>query len=145
MRQALVLVLGLAALVLLPHVARADPRVTVVGAQLVPSTPLAFDSHAGTLLAEATPALDAVAAYLRAHPTLTIEVGAHTDDRGSAAYNLRVTQGLADQVRQELIARGVAPTRVRAVGYGESRPIADNLTESGRSANRRIELVVVSP
>ncbi len=109
------------------------------------SGPLVFETHGGTLDPIDQPLLDAIARLLRARPSMTLEIGAHTDARGSEAFNLTVTQSVANQVRMALIARGIAATRLRAVGYGESRPIGDNLTAAGREANRRIELVIVHP
>lgn len=125
--------------------ASADPTAQVVGGRIVLSAPLAFETHGGTLLPGDAPLLDAIAGVLRARPTMTIEIGAHTDARGSDAFNLTVTQSVADQVRMALVARGIPATRLTAVGYGETRPIADNATAAGREANRRIELVVVHP
>lgn len=139
----LVLLLAVSLLASLPLTARADPHVSVFDGRLVLSSDLHFDPRTGALVPESGPSLDVVAAYLRAHPSMTLEIGAHTDTRGSEAYNLRITQRAADEVRMALLARGIAPARLRAVGYGESRPVADSATESGREANRRIELVVL--
>ncbi len=143
-RVALRITLG-ALLFLLPAVAMADPTVRVAGSRVELSTPLLFETHGGTLLPSDAPILDAIAALLRQRPTMTIEIGAHTDSRGSDAFNLRVTDGVAQQVRMALIARGIGAHRLTAIGYGESRPIADNATEVGREANRRIELRVLHP
>lgn len=124
---------------------RADATATLAGGQIALSAPLIFETHGGTLDPGDAPLLDAVARLLRAHPTMVIEIGAHTDSRGGEEFNRTVTESVALQVRMALIARGIAASRLRAVGYGESRPIADNMTAAGRAANRRIELVVVHP
>ena len=134
-----------ALLLLLSAVAMADPTVRVAGSHLELSQPLLFETHGGTLLPSDAPILDAIAGLLRQRTTMTIEIGAHTDSRGSEAFNLRVTDGVAQQVRMALIARGIGAHRLTAIGFGESRPIADDATEAGREANRRIELRVVHP
>lgn len=134
--------LALALVASLPLSARADPQVSVFDGRLVLSSDLHFDPRTGALVPESERSLDVVAAYLRAHPSVTLEIGAHTDTRGSEEYNLRITQRAADEVLRGLLARGIAPARLRAVGYGESQPIADSATASGRAANQRIELVV---
>ncbi|TPW02941.1 MAG: oprF, partial [Alphaproteobacteria bacterium] len=62
---------------------------------------------------------------------------------GPDAYNQSLSQRRADAVAQSLIANGVQPVRVVAVGFGEARPIADNNTVAGRQANRRVEIKLV--
>jgi outer membrane protein OmpA-like peptidoglycan-associated protein len=137
--------LVLAAVLLGAAPCRADATATLVGGAIVLSGPLVFETHGGTLDPADAPLLDAIAQLLRAHPSMVIEIGAHTDARGSEEFNFTVTESVARQVRMALISRGIAAPRLRAVGYGESRPIADNMTAAGRAANRRIELVVVHP
>lgn len=84
--------------------------------------------------------LERVAESLRAWPDVRVEIGGHTDSQGSAAFNLELSQQRAESVRQFLLGRGIDPTRVTAVGYGEERPIRNNGTVEGRAANRRVEL-----
>ena len=134
--------LSLLATGLFATVAQADPTAILAGDQIVLSSPIPFDSHGGSLEPLAGPMLDAVAALLRGRPTVTIEIGVHTDSRGADGYNLAFTQHVADQVRMALIARHIAPARLTAHGYGETMPIAPNTTEVGREANRRIEFHV---
>jgi outer membrane protein OmpA-like peptidoglycan-associated protein len=74
---------------------------------------------------------------------LRIEVQAHSDNSGDAAYNQYLSEERANSVRDYLIAKGIAPDRIEAKGYGESQPIADNDTREGRAANRRVELKVI--
>lgn len=69
-----------------------------------------------------------------------LEIQGHTDSQGSDAANLKLSQARADAVRTYLIQKGVAPDRLRSVGYGESFPIADNAAADGRERNRRVEL-----
>ena len=85
--------------------------------------------------------LNTVAQVLADHPTVQIEVGGHTDSRGRDSSNLRLSQARADAVLEHLVGRGIDRSRLRARGYGETRPIESNNTESGRAANRRVEFV----
>jgi len=99
-----------------------------------------FKSGSTELTAESSVVLDKVAASLVAWPEVRVEVGGHTDSSGGAEMNRALSQQRAEAVRQHLIDRGVAPSHVSAVGYGEDAPIADNGTREGRAVNRRVEL-----
>lgn len=74
-----------------------------------------------------------------------LRIEGHTDDTGSAAINDALSQRRAEAVRAALIQRGVAPSRLNAVGYGASRPVGDNATDEGRALNRRIEIHIERP
>lgn len=82
------------------------------------------------------------AAALQLLPEATLVVTGHTDDAGSEATNLALSQARAQVVVDWMVGKGVAPERVVARGAGESEPIADNATPEGREANRRIEAVL---
>ena len=69
---------------------------------------------------------------------VSVEVGGHTDDRGSDESNQQLSEQRAQAVRDFMAARGVNTSGLAAVGYGEANPIADNATAEGRAANRRI-------
>lgn len=89
------------------------------------------------------PVLNEVAETLRQYPSTFIDIYGHTDSVGSDAYNLGLSQNRAQSVASYLAARGVQPARIATQGFGESRPIADNSTEAGRAANRRVEIRIV--
>ena len=89
------------------------------------------------------PVLDQVYEILRDHPDIVVEIRGHTDNTGSYDFNMRLSQKRAEAVRRYLISRGISPSRLRAVGYGPTQPIATNDTPEGRAANRRIEFVRV--
>ncbi len=69
---------------------------------------------------------------------LELEIGGHTDSRGARSMNEELSQARADAVREALTDRGVAGRSLVAIGYGDALPIADNATDEGRAANRRI-------
>ncbi|MEM9797525.1 MAG: OmpA family protein [Pseudomonadota bacterium] len=71
------------------------------------------------------------------------EIGGHTDSQGREVMNLQLSQDRAEAVRAALITRGVPPDQLAARGYGEAEPIAENDTEAGREANRRITFTIL--
>jgi outer membrane protein OmpA-like peptidoglycan-associated protein len=87
--------------------------------------------------------LDQVAQTLNAYPSTMIDVLGHTDSVGGDEYNQRLSEQRAQAVASYLMARGVSQARIAIRGYGETMPIADNGSEAGRAANRRVELKVV--
>ena len=87
-----------------------------------------------------TRALDKAVATLKANPKLTGEVQGHTDSTASADYNQKLSEARARAVRDYFIRQGIAPERIRAIGFGETRPAASNDTLEGRALNRRVEL-----
>ncbi|ANX04506.1 hypothetical protein PG2T_10155 [Immundisolibacter cernigliae] len=94
-----------------------------------------------TLSGEAQAILDGDAmAIVQHHPNATFEVAGHTDAVGSDTYNQSLSQRRASNVSAYLVQKGVDASRVTAVGYGESQPVADNSTAAGRAENRRVEL-----
>ncbi|WP_421850641.1 OmpA family protein [Oricola sp.] len=89
------------------------------------------------------PTLDSVAVVLRKYNQTLIDVYGHTDSTGSDDYNQSLSQRRANSVANYLAVRGVNQQRVLATGFGESRPIADNSSETGRAQNRRVEIQIV--
>jgi outer membrane protein OmpA-like peptidoglycan-associated protein len=83
-----------------------------------------------------------IVALLRDYPEVKVLVEGYTDSRGSERANMRISAERADAVRDALIARGIAASRVRTKGMGEARPIANNSTSGGREQNRRTDLVL---
>ena len=102
---------------------------------------LNFDTGSANLQASSASQLDQIAAMLKSAPTLSIEVGGHTDNVGDAAANQKLSQARAAAVVSALTTRGIAAARLTPKGYGAAAPIADNRTEDGRAKNRRVELV----
>jgi outer membrane protein OmpA-like peptidoglycan-associated protein len=81
--------------------------------------------------------------YLKNHPELTIEIAGHTDDTGTDAYNLNLSNNRAKAVYNYLIAGGIDTDKISYRGYGSTLPSASNDTELGRAKNRRIELRII--
>lgn len=100
-----------------------------------------FDLDSATIRPESKPVLDEVLGVLKGEPGWKVLIEGHTDSTGSDSHNLDLSQRRADSVRAYLVAGGIEAGRLRALGLGESKPVADNATELGRAQNRRVELV----
>ena len=94
------------------------------------------------LIPESTSVLDSQVSQLKSYPNLAIEVRGYTDNRGSAAYNLNLSQHRAESVMHYLQQHGVT-NQMTAKGFGKENPIADNATKDGQLTNRRVTLHVV--
>ncbi|NIK73644.1 outer membrane protein OmpA-like peptidoglycan-associated protein [Thermonema lapsum] len=110
----------------------------------IPLRNITFDYNSWELNEDAKREIDRIYKLLKENPTVIVEIAGHTDDRGSAAYNLTLSQKRANAVKEYLLQKGMPPNRFVTKGYGESQPIADNKTEEGRAKNRRFELIVLS-
>jgi peptidoglycan-associated lipoprotein len=100
----------------------------------------AFDS--AELSAEGKASLDANAAIMAENADITIEVQGHADERGTTEYNLALGQKRADAVVRYLLGKGVGPSRVKSVSYGEERPVDGRAVETAYEQNRRAEFAV---
>ncbi|MCW2245254.1 outer membrane protein OmpA-like peptidoglycan-associated protein [Azospirillum fermentarium] len=89
--------------------------------------------------------VDRLAQFLQRYPGRTVRVEGYADSTGSSGFNLDLSERRAEAVRSALLSRGVGPSRVTAQGFGEARPVASNATDSGRQANRRVEIVISDP
>jgi OOP family OmpA-OmpF porin len=103
---------------------------------------IVFASGTAHIQAKSGPLLDKLAQQVRACPG-TVLIEAYTDNVGKGIVNIHLSEARAAAVRTALLARGVAPTRLKTRGYGAHHPIADNGTEAGRAQNRRIEFHVI--
>jgi len=111
--------------------------------QIALPEPIAFKTGKADIHPDSRWVLDCVAATLETHMDIALlEIGVHTDSRGSSAFNKRMSQQRADSVLAYLVGKGLPRERLVAVGYGEERPIDTNRTEDGRRRNRRVELVI---
>ncbi len=119
----------------------AGDKVDEVGCSFSLRLEVFFDTDSATIKPESFPDLDRAVSLMQTNARLFGTVEGHTDDRGSAAYNQKLSQRRAESVRQYLVDKGVPADRLEAVGRGESQPVADNATAEGRSQNRRVLLV----
>ncbi|WP_422358643.1 OmpA family protein [Reichenbachiella sp.] len=104
-----------------------------------------FDLHATSIQQGSIPTLKKIHQVMVENPGLVVEIGGHTCNIGSYEVNLQVSQARAESVKNYLISHGISPSRLIAIGYGESQPLASNDDEEdGRSLNRRIELRVLN-
>lgn len=99
-----------------------------------------FDFDSATIKPESDKLLNALATGLQASTASAITVIGHTSSEGSDAYNDKLSQRRAEAVAAAIIGRGISAERVSAEGRGRKHPIADNMTEAGRSLNRRVEI-----
>lgn len=102
-----------------------------------------FEFGKSTLRDDSFPELNRLVDVMNSIPTLVVEIQGHTDNVGSDESNLKLSQERADAVRNYLISKKVGDTRIRSVGFGETRPIATNATPEGQAQNRRVEFVIV--
>lgn len=113
--------------------------------EIVAERKIIFAPGAARVDSETGQTLDAIAAVLRECGEVPLVIEGHTDSQGRAEMNLALSQRRADAVREGLAARRVLVSAIEAVGYGQTRPIADNATAEGREANRRIEFRLRTP
>jgi len=105
---------------------------------------VSFDRGSASLTADSQAALLQLAQVLRTYPQFRIRISGHTDNTGRAEVNLRISRQRASSVANFLVDNGIDTDRIIAQGYGATRPIEDNSTEAGRTANRRIEISYVN-
>jgi len=106
---------------------------------------IAFAPGSATIEAGGFSILDKLAGALVECAEVPMEIAGHTDSQGREVMNLNLSQARADAVLNGLMARDVLVTNLTSRGYGEAKPIADNDTEDGREANRRIEFTLIDP
>lgn len=117
------------------------PSARIDQEQIIIAEQIKFKTNSAVILPESEIILLAVREILNDHPEIVrLRVEGHTDDRGKARANKRLSQRRAQAVARWLTKYGVAKKRVYALGFGQERPVADNHTEEGRRDNRRVEL-----
>jgi outer membrane protein OmpA-like peptidoglycan-associated protein len=124
----------------------ANPNISVTnqGSYLIVNMPqdLLFATDSASLRPDLNADLRTVAGSLLRYPDSRIEVIGHTDNTGTAAYNLDLSQRRAGAVANVLIGNGVPAQRIAVIGAGEDRPVASNLSPQGRAMNRRVEIII---
>jgi len=99
-----------------------------------------FDTAKWSIKSQSYPVLDEAVEVLKRNPSLKVEVQGHTDSRGSAKYNQRLSDKRAKSVMEYFVKKGISRDQLMANGYGYTMPAATNTTEEGRAMNRRVEL-----
>ena len=102
-----------------------------------------FNSGKATLKEESFARLSDLLEYMTAKESVVIELAGHTDSMGSDAWNQKLSEARAVEVKRYLVSRGIDARRIVAVGYGETQPVADNNTAEGRRENRRTVVTVL--
>ena len=102
---------------------------------------LEFDFAKSTIRAKSLPYLNRVAELLT-KKGISLKLGGHTDAIGSDAANMKLSKDRAESVKSYLVSQGASSSKIEAVGYGESQPIASNKTNAGRQKNRRVEFTL---
>ncbi len=102
-----------------------------------------FDFDSYELLHESYAELNKISEFLKENPNIKIEIGGHTDNVGTQAYNKALSENRAKAVYSYFINQGISSQRLSYKGYYFSVPIANNETEEGRAQNRRTEFKII--
>ncbi|ALS99726.1 OmpA family protein [Lacimicrobium alkaliphilum] len=103
-----------------------------------------FDTGKANLKVSSSNHLQKLAKFLMAYPERTAQIEGHTDDVGSDASNMLLSQRRAETVKTFLLAQGIADSRLAVTGMGENTPLASNSTADGREQNRRVEVIIAN-
>ena len=115
-----------------------------VGYQIALTMPsgITFDVNSAAIKGDFYGPLDEVSTTLIEYPSTAVDVVGHASSDGPDDYNQRLSEQRASSVQSYLVNSGVQSVRLHAVGMGETQPIADNSTQAGRVANRRVEILL---
>lgn len=103
-----------------------------------------FETGKADLKPVSLPLLDEVVGVMKSNPQIEIvEIGGHTDSTGSADFNRTLSQQRAESVMRYITSKGIKKERLTAKGFGPDVPVADNETDVGREANRRVEFAII--
>jgi outer membrane protein OmpA-like peptidoglycan-associated protein len=101
-----------------------------------------FNTGSTKLLSKSFAPLNEVVKIMNDNPSLKMKIDGHTDWVGTDEYNMTLSDGRAASVKAYLVGQGISEDRLISEGFGETMPIADNKTATGRSKNRRVEMKV---
>ncbi|CAA6807428.1 MAG: Unknown protein [uncultured Sulfurovum sp.] len=102
-----------------------------------------FELNKATLTEKSINTLRQIATVLKEHQNVHVEIEGHTDGSGDETYNLTLSQSRVDMVKERLVAMEVSANRIKAIGYGETKPLVSNDTEENRRKNRRVEFKIL--
>ena len=106
--------------------------------------PIEFETGKAVIKPGSFPILDEVVTLMKSRSALKMGVYGHTDSRGVASNNLKLSGERAASVVAYLVGHGIAASRLQSQGFGQTKPIADNATDAGRAKNRRVEFKMLS-
>jgi len=114
---------------------------------VISTTAINFKFNKAEVTTESYPALDEIGEILVKWPELKVEIGGHTDSKGSESYNMKLSGERADAVKAYLVKKfpSLNTGNLTTKGYGEGSPVATNDTEEGRASNRRVEFKALNP
>jgi outer membrane protein OmpA-like peptidoglycan-associated protein len=120
-----------------------QPNVVVQGKEVKLRKQVHFETDSAQILPDSMALLEEIADVLKSRPEITsVEVQGHTDNTGSQAHNLRLSQDRAQAVVDALIRLDVDPSRLVAKGYGQEKPLLPNTSEPARARNRRVQIMI---
>ncbi|HAA13510.1 MAG TPA: hypothetical protein DCE41_18180 [Cytophagales bacterium] len=119
------------------------PMVPLKVGAVVKMNNLFFTKGTADLEPESIPQIDQIVELMNENPTMIIELGGHTDNRGVPSANVALSLKRVNEVKQYLVDRGIDGNRIETVGYGGEKPVADNRYEETRALNRRVEIKVL--
>ncbi len=105
--------------------------------------PIQFEYNSARIKKASYPILDEIVTLMKSRPSMRIGVYGHTDNRGTAAYNLRLSTQRAASCLDYLVSKGINRNRLESQGFGLTKPIATNDTDDGRAKNRRVEFKIL--
>jgi OOP family OmpA-OmpF porin len=118
-----------------PEIPKEDiQRITLIAGKIY------FETNSDKLKLISYANLDDLVQILKRHEAVNLTIEGHTDNVGDDAYNMTLSQKRTESVKDYLVSKGISASRLTAIGYGETKPIADNNKADGRARNRRVEL-----
>ena len=121
----------------------AQPNVVVQGKEIKLKKQVHFQHDSAEILPDSEAILEELADLMKKRADIkNVEVQGHTDNTGTAPYNLRLSQSRAQAVVDAIAKLGVDPSRMTAKGYGQEKPIGPNTTDAGRAKNRRVQIII---
>ena len=125
----------------LPEDKRPEPITVLARNEAVAINNLLFETASDVIMPSSLPELKRIAQFIQTYG-FAVRLAGHTDNIGKAEDNKDLSQRRAESVKRQLVAFGCDAEKIRAFGYGDTKPVADNATEEGRQANRRVEITI---
>jgi OOP family OmpA-OmpF porin len=118
-----------------PEIPKLDiQRITLIAGKIY------FETGSAKLKLISNASLDDLAEILKRNEAVNLTIEGHTDTDGEDAYNMNLSQKRTESVKEYLVSKGISESRLTAIGYGETKPVADNTKAAGKARNRRVEL-----